>query len=163
MTGHCLNQWWLILLNHIDGFVQERHNSIANALELHLSCTNPSIRGSLASISYSAAIIMWSVFSPKSSQLQVSTLICVLPQSLQCCMQYYVDGLVQERRNSSANALELRLYALTHQYYIGPSYNGLPPYLQIMQLSHTMWCPTENVGCIYFKLLLHFSSIKLEK
>ena len=28
---------------HIDGFVQERHNSIANALELHLSCTNPSI------------------------------------------------------------------------------------------------------------------------
>ena len=25
-----------------DGLVQERHNSIANALELHLSCTNPS-------------------------------------------------------------------------------------------------------------------------
>ena len=28
----------------IEGLVQERHNSIANALELHLSCTNPSIR-----------------------------------------------------------------------------------------------------------------------
>ena len=27
---------------HIDGLVQERRNSIANALELHLSCTNPS-------------------------------------------------------------------------------------------------------------------------
>ena len=26
----------------IDGLVQGRHNSIANALELHLSCTNPS-------------------------------------------------------------------------------------------------------------------------
>ena len=25
---------------HIDGLVQERHNSIANALELRLSCTN---------------------------------------------------------------------------------------------------------------------------
>ena len=25
-----------------DGLVQERRNSIANALELHLSCTNPS-------------------------------------------------------------------------------------------------------------------------
>ena len=25
-----------------DGLVQERHNSIANALELRLSCTNPS-------------------------------------------------------------------------------------------------------------------------
>ena len=27
----------------VDGLVQERRNSIANALELHLSCTNPSI------------------------------------------------------------------------------------------------------------------------
>ena len=26
---------------HVDGLVQERHNSIANALELHLSYTNP--------------------------------------------------------------------------------------------------------------------------
>ena len=29
--------------NHIDGLVQERSNLIANALELRLSCTNPSI------------------------------------------------------------------------------------------------------------------------
>ena len=29
---------------HIDGLVQERRNSIANALELRLSCTHPSIR-----------------------------------------------------------------------------------------------------------------------
>ena len=28
---------------HIDGLEQERHNSIANALELRLSCTNPSL------------------------------------------------------------------------------------------------------------------------
>ena len=28
---------------HIDGLVQERRNSIANAPELRLSCTNPSI------------------------------------------------------------------------------------------------------------------------
>ena len=27
----------------IDGLVQEKHNSIANALQLHLSCSNPSI------------------------------------------------------------------------------------------------------------------------
>ena len=32
-----------IVMEHIDGLVQERRNSIANALELHLSCTNPSI------------------------------------------------------------------------------------------------------------------------
>ena len=41
-TSHYLNQWWLSLL-HIDGLVQERLNSIANALELRLSCTNPLI------------------------------------------------------------------------------------------------------------------------
>ena len=29
--------------HHINGLVEERCNSIANALELHLSCTNPSI------------------------------------------------------------------------------------------------------------------------
>ena len=32
----------LLLLLQIDGLVQERPNSIANAMELHLSCTNPS-------------------------------------------------------------------------------------------------------------------------
>ena len=31
-------------VQHINGLVQERRNSIANALELHLSCTNPSIQ-----------------------------------------------------------------------------------------------------------------------
>ena len=29
--------------NHFDGLVQERRNSIALAMELRLSCTNPSI------------------------------------------------------------------------------------------------------------------------
>ena len=29
--------------DHSDGLVHERRNSIANALELRLSCTNPSI------------------------------------------------------------------------------------------------------------------------
>ena len=53
VTSHYLNQWWTILLTsaslglseltfHFDWLMQERHNSIANALELHLSCTNPS-------------------------------------------------------------------------------------------------------------------------
>ena len=31
------------LMPYIDGLMQERCNSIANALELRLSCTNPSI------------------------------------------------------------------------------------------------------------------------
>ena len=33
----------ILCIKHIGGLVQERHNSIANALELCLSCTNPSM------------------------------------------------------------------------------------------------------------------------
>ena len=48
LCGHCLeNNMFLckgMLLNyHFNGLLQERCNSIANALELHLSCTNPLI------------------------------------------------------------------------------------------------------------------------
>ena len=39
--------WWLgpgdDMWRHVDGLMQERRNSIANALELRLSCTNPSM------------------------------------------------------------------------------------------------------------------------
>ena len=38
---------WPWPLSHVDGLVQERRNSIANALELRLSCTNPSMYPSL--------------------------------------------------------------------------------------------------------------------
>ena len=38
-----IGTWKLKMMGYIDGLVQERRNSIANALELHLSCTNPSI------------------------------------------------------------------------------------------------------------------------
>ena len=41
--GQWVKDKWKIHPLHIDGLVQERCNSIANALELHLSCTNPSI------------------------------------------------------------------------------------------------------------------------
>ena len=34
---------WVRLFQHIDGLVQERHNSSALAMEWRLSCTNPSI------------------------------------------------------------------------------------------------------------------------
>ena len=37
MTTHKENMY----KKQVDGLVQERRNSIANALELHISCTNP--------------------------------------------------------------------------------------------------------------------------
>ena len=48
-TVFCENK---TLIHYIDGFMQERRNSIANALELYLSCTNPSISCSDATILY---------------------------------------------------------------------------------------------------------------
>ena len=33
----------ILVQGYVDGLVQERRNSIANALELCLSCTNPSV------------------------------------------------------------------------------------------------------------------------
>ena len=35
--------WWTPLAHGLNGLVQEKRNSIASALELRLSCTNPSI------------------------------------------------------------------------------------------------------------------------
>ena len=47
---HFSHQFYIYLLNilyvkmkHIDGIVKEKRNPISNALELRLSCTNPSI------------------------------------------------------------------------------------------------------------------------
>ena len=37
------SQWAMSPGGNLDGLLQERHNSIANALELRFSCTNPSI------------------------------------------------------------------------------------------------------------------------
>ena len=41
---------------HIDGLVQERCNSIANAMELHLSCINPSICKCVLKASYKTTV-----------------------------------------------------------------------------------------------------------
>ena len=46
--------------NHIDGLVQERRNSIADALESRLSCANPSINGLVQARHKSIADAPWS-------------------------------------------------------------------------------------------------------
>ena len=53
---------------HIDGLVQERHNSIANALELRLSCTNP-----LICIIFSHWQRPWSATDRKQAQVLLSS------------------------------------------------------------------------------------------
>ena len=47
------------LLAHTDGLVQERRNSIANALELSLSCTNPLIQSPAQQVETCALILAY--------------------------------------------------------------------------------------------------------
>ena len=71
-TSHYLNWCSQDLYCHIDGLVQERRNSIANALELHLSCTNPWISGQVATI------------PPLCVQGMVGLLCCSTPDEPNC-------------------------------------------------------------------------------
>ena len=142
---HNFCEFW----NTVDGLVQERHNSFVNALELCISCTNPSTYTSTGNcmdqhsqIPCSYIVRLRTHFcsrtSPKihcltsgcrfSSVLQIIMInggvmyrdpsVCIKqlidhPSSftsiLTHCPIEYIDGLVQERCNSSALAMELHL------------------------------------------------------
>ena len=59
ITGTCLaSSHYLSQPVYMDELVQERRNSIANALELHLSCTNPSIYSLQLSMSASPIVYL---------------------------------------------------------------------------------------------------------
>ena len=87
-----------------DGLVQERCNSIANALELRLSCTDPSICDSVSCV-HNGLVQEGRNSIANALELRLSCTNPSICDSVSCVH----DGLVQERRNSIANALELRL------------------------------------------------------
>ena len=125
---------------HINGLVQERCNSIADALELHLNCTNPSIwvtsithfkpfwcwDWNIPGKSIPWQLIPWLLASPSQqppvcvSYIDHGSVQCIT--SISSCdlaklymvhiywlRKYHINGLVQERCNSIADALELLL------------------------------------------------------
>ena len=51
------NKHW----NYVDGLVQERRNSIANALELRLSCTNLLICSTTCKFSYADLAVVGAI------------------------------------------------------------------------------------------------------
>ena len=83
--------------------MQERRNSSANALELRLSWTNPSIYLHLFRE-------QWSVHAQSHPVL--------IPRACCLILKTYIDGLVQERCNSIANALELHLSCANPLIYL---------------------------------------------
>ena len=90
-----------------DGWVQERCNSIANALELSFFCTN---------------------LSDGLVQERRNSIANALELSLFCTS--LSDGLVQERRNSIANALELCLFCPNLSSCSGPQCSRKVPYTE---------------------------------
>ena len=58
---------------YIDGSVQERRNSIAKALELHLSCTNPSISSHSADVHVPSSL--QSLLNGPREQSMISSLV----------------------------------------------------------------------------------------
>ena len=115
-----LTHWWGHLLQlpyqHINGLVQERRNSIANTLELRLSCTNPSISLLPCTYPWVACWHQWSkVFSRFVCEgSAIMPFISSFTWNKNTAIHSlstppHVDGLMQERLNSIANALELRL------------------------------------------------------
>ena len=84
-----------MIRHHFEGLMQERRNSSASALELQLrlSCTNP--------LHWPTCWISVQLKEIFSIYTNFRTFICMI--------RHHFDELMQERRNSIANALELRL------------------------------------------------------
>ena len=105
--------WWQI--EYIDGYVQERRNSSANALELHLSCTNPWICGVYHIIlnDATATCMFWQHQKPATCLLvrfyitPLTTCLCHVEEGKAPEQSHYIDGLGQDCSNSSALAMEL--------------------------------------------------------
>ena len=95
------------MINHIDAFMQDCSISIATALEILQSCSKPSIYYYLlwltgnrpAGIFPSPAVANLNRWSPGR----------VVERCWAHLSREHVDGLVQERYNSNALAMELRL------------------------------------------------------
>ena len=96
-------------------------NSIANALEIHLSCINLMLErcNSIAN----ALELRLSCINPSSMELRLS---CINPSRYapDSTMGLF-NGLMQERRNSIANALELHLSCINPSRCAAVSYTGL--------------------------------------
>ena len=95
-------EWWRVLsiyTDRMDGFVQERRNSSASAMELSLSCTNPSICV-MKSVNHLVKLdelspkdVCWEEWYPNSAIIQllgipVKLVKCLLSM-INTCIQMY--------------------------------------------------------------------------
>ena len=100
VSAACALTWKRTPFNHIDGLVQEKRNTIANALELRLSCTGPSIWLFRVRYGYIRFPISGNCIRRTSRILGKHKAGFVW--RFVCSKTLRINGLVQERRSSSA-------------------------------------------------------------
>ena len=91
-----LHVWPTGRKDHIDGLMQERRNSIANALELHLSCTNPSIWQWVVRHQMRQSSPGWSVLGDEFSSWQNTVVLKIIARSPISEGQWWPAVFVQE-------------------------------------------------------------------
>ena len=98
-NGLALNRWQAIFWNCVGMLYWCIYASLGLNDNKEIQCGAIIMQSIFSSIL--TKYIPWMYFFGSHSDLYSA--------SVTACMQYHIDGLVQERRNSSANALELRL------------------------------------------------------
>ena len=106
---------------YIDGLVQERCNSSALTMDLHLSCTNPSICGPTEGTLSSGKCFLWGwgICSPDLNLTPLAAFLRFLPSAARvrsnCAWNQGVDC---KERNGSYRGTMLKTHALTVNIFI---------------------------------------------
>ena len=97
--------------HHTDGLVQERRNSIANQMELHLFCSNPLI----SNVELSACSIQWGW--QKLSQIIPTWAPKAFWWHKQCIFyNWFIDGSNEIHKNKLSNTCIKNFTKLTFEY-----------------------------------------------
>ena len=101
-----LNQWWPSLRTPygVNRGKHLRYQVLLIHTHIHRVLQQTVEQSSL----FTMRLVFSEVQQVKGQAVRTQSDIYILLQSL-CCREYYIDGLVQERRNSSALAMELHL------------------------------------------------------
>ena len=127
--------------------MQERCNSIANALELHLSCTNTSKY-------WPRSLAPHGIIRPKWVKWPLCQCLVSYDARIPTLLRFDFcspfNGLMQERRNSLTNTLQLRLSCIKPSTYRLDVDDESNTGIEQEILSHTRHC------------LLHHQDIRLQ-
>ena len=98
---------------HLNGLVQERHNSIANTLEFRLSCTNPSIYGYRF---FEWAAVTWEGW--EGARVVIPTLATRWHTLLECDPDFFANQFIKQQWNSWTCALYYSTFSAPLIFYL---------------------------------------------